>query len=55
MKHACLKALCLLAIGPGFSVGQYARAADKPNVLLVLTDDQGYGDLSCHTLRGEME
>ncbi len=25
-----------------------ARAANRPNVVLVLTDDQGYGDLSCH-------
>ena len=23
-------------------------AAEKPNVVLVITDDQGYGDLSCH-------
>lgn len=23
-------------------------AADKPNVVLLLTDDQGYGELSCH-------
>ena len=23
-------------------------AADKPNVIIVITDDQGYGDLSCH-------
>ena len=23
-------------------------AAKRPNVVLVITDDQGYGDLSCH-------
>ncbi len=23
-------------------------AAKQPNVVLVITDDQGYGDLSCH-------
>ena len=22
--------------------------AEKPNVIIVMTDDQGYGDLSCH-------
>ena len=23
-------------------------AANRPNVIIILTDDQGYGDLSCH-------
>lgn len=27
---------------------QHAAAAERPNVVFVLTDDQGYGDLSCH-------
>ena len=25
-----------------------AAAADRPNVIVVITDDQGYGDLACH-------
>ena len=29
-------------------VTSFAAAADKPNVIVVITDDQGYGDLSCH-------
>ncbi|MDG1897506.1 MAG: sulfatase-like hydrolase/transferase [Fuerstiella sp.] len=27
---------------------QSATAAERPNVILIMTDDQGYGDLSCH-------
>jgi arylsulfatase A-like enzyme len=34
----------LLALG----LGTPATAADRPNVLLVITDDQGFGDLGCH-------
>ena len=25
-----------------------SNASEKPNVIIVMTDDQGYGDLSCH-------
>ena len=37
----CVFALVLVASGA-------LRAADRPNVILVMTDDKGYGDLSCH-------
>lgn len=29
-------------------IGSTVHSADKPNVVIVITDDQGYGDLSCH-------
>ncbi len=37
-----------LAFATLFPLGPVARAADRPNILFILTDDQGYGDLSCH-------
>lgn len=30
-----------------FAFGQL-QAAEKPNVIVIMTDDQGYGDLGCH-------
>ena len=44
-----LAGLIWLLPGTPVSSGQNAqRAADRPNVLLIMTDDQGYGDLGCH-------
>ncbi len=39
--RACVA--CLLLILPAYAAGQ-----SPPNVVLVMTDDQGHGDLSCH-------
>ncbi len=38
----------LLALGCLLITPAFAAAAERPNVILVMTDDQGYGELSCH-------
>jgi len=45
MLRAILSLLTVLAWLPLLSI---AQAADRPNVLMILTDDQGWGDLSIH-------
>src|SRR5213080_1278621 len=36
------------ALAGALLFGTNAMAAAKPNVIILLTDDQGYGDFSCH-------
>ena len=45
LSNLFLTVSCSIAICLGAS---FARGETKPNVVIVITDDQGYGDLSCH-------
>ena len=44
MKHLVLSVSLILCLGL-FTLSSHAA---PPNVIIVMTDDQGYGDLSCH-------
>lgn len=47
-RHSFPRLLALLPPVFALAFCGLARAADKPNVIIVLSDDQGYGDFSCH-------
>lgn len=49
-RKVCLALAGLLAcLVSGVSIDTAAaRPGDPPNVVLIMTDDQGYGDMSCH-------
>ena len=47
MKYSALK-IYLITFFSCFLVIFPSPGADQPNVVIVITDDQGYGDLSCH-------
>jgi arylsulfatase A len=47
-KHfRTLKKLCVLILASGLFCANTNRAADKPNIVIILADDMGYGDVSC--------
>ena len=41
----CKRTLTILSIGLLALISVQAQKKDKPNVIIIITDDQGYGDL----------
>jgi len=47
-RIACQWALAVFALLPCLGAEAQPLAGRRPNIIFILTDDQGYGDMSCH-------
>jgi len=48
MNNRLAETICAVVLATTVAGNSPAASAAQPNVILIITDDQGYGDMSCH-------